>query len=166
MRRMRNVIAALGVFTGIFITSETLFGWPWSADMFRQPSVRPQASAPLNPPEGTLPVDGEPPMDRFEAAKVLKNPAPATRDSLASGKVHYENYCVVCHGPKGHGDGPVASKFATPANLTLPMYVKMPDGLIYGIIRNGGANMPRQGDALYPNDRWDIVNYVRSLQKQ
>ncbi len=41
-----------------------------------------------------------------------------------------------------------------------------PDGFLYATIRDGGALMPGQGDALSPRERWDIVNYLRHLQQK
>jgi mono/diheme cytochrome c family protein len=44
---------------------------------------------------------------------------PVLADSLA-GRDSYELYCASCHGPAGHGDGPVAPALRThPADLTL-----------------------------------------------
>jgi mono/diheme cytochrome c family protein len=44
----------------------------------------------------------------------------------------------------------------------------MTDGAIYGMVveavRMGRGSMPRYGDKIHGNDRWDVVNYVRSLQ--
>jgi mono/diheme cytochrome c family protein len=44
----------------------------------------------------------------------------------------------------------------------------MTDGAIYGMIveaqRMGRGLMPRYGDKIHGSDRWDLVNYVRSLQ--
>jgi mono/diheme cytochrome c family protein len=38
------------------------------------------------------------------------------------------------------------------------------DGFLYATIRDGGALMPGQGEALSPRERWDVVNYLRVLQ--
>lgn len=37
---------------------------------------------------------------------------------------------------------------------------------MYATIRDGGALMPGQGEALSAQDRWDVVNYIRDLQKR
>jgi len=140
------------------------YGWPWSRDMKDQPSIKPQ-EAPRRPPANTVSRDGfEPPMSREEAGQRLKNPVKATTASLANGKKLYEIYCAICHGANGKGMGPVASKFIPPPDLTLPVFRERTDGFLYGTIRNGGALMPPYGEVLSPRERWDIVNYLRSLQ--
>jgi hypothetical protein len=40
----------------------------------------------------------------------------------------------------------------------------LPDGYIYGYIRNGGIWMPSYNDAMSSNERWQVVVYLRDLQ--
>jgi len=39
---------------------------------------------------------------------------PMKATSPASGKEMYTNYCAVCHGPEGKGNGPAAAALKTP----------------------------------------------------
>src|SRR5947199_2346737 len=48
-------------------------------------------------------------------------------------------------------------------NLTTDMTKARTDGYIFGMIRNGRGLMPPYNRIEEP-DRWDIVNYLRSLQ--
>jgi mono/diheme cytochrome c family protein len=140
------------------------YGWPWSTDMMKQPSIKPQA-APRTMPENSVPIQGkEPPMDRMEAGKKLHNPVEATAASVANGNRLFHIYCAACHGPEAKGNGPVAKKFIPPPDLTMEVFRQRPDGFIYETIRTGGPIMPSQGDALLAQERWDIVNYLRTLQ--
>lgn len=140
-------------------------GFPWSRDMKDQPSIKPQ-EAPRRPPAGTVPRDGwERPMTREEMGKTLANPVPATQQSVENGRHLFEIYCALCHGTDARGMGPVAVKFIPPPDLTLPFFAQKTDGFIYGTIRNGGAIMPAHGTVLAPKERWDIVNFLRSLQQ-
>ena len=43
-----------------------------------------------------------------ETAKKVKNPLPATPDSIAAGEKIYVKECLTCHGKTGRGDGPMA----------------------------------------------------------
>jgi S-disulfanyl-L-cysteine oxidoreductase SoxD len=165
MRRRKLVLGTVIAAALLLLVSEAGFGWPWSTDMYWQPAVRTFSAPVPEPPEGTLAVGAEPALSRDEARDSLTNPVAATPESLGRGQALFETFCFPCHGTQGHGDGPVGKKFVTPANLTLPMYLKMTDGYIYGTIRNGALNMPPQGTALSPEERWDVVNYVRSLQQ-
>jgi mono/diheme cytochrome c family protein len=134
--------------------------------MADQPSIKPQ-EAPRVPPENSIPTQGkEPRMDRIEAGKILQNPVEPTTTSIDNGKRLFEVYCTPCHGADAKGNGPVAKKFVPPPDLTLEMFRKRPDGFIYEQIASGGPIMPGQAQALLPGERWDIVNYLRSLQQK
>lgn len=117
------------------------------------------------PPARSVPRAGkEARIDRVEAGKRLKNPVEAARESIEVGKKLFQIYCALCHGADGKGGGPVAGKFVPPPDLTLEIFRNRPDGFIYETIRSGGPIMPGQGDALTLEERWHIVNYLRTLQ--
>ncbi len=133
-------------------------------DMVDQPSFRPQRD-PLPLPPGSRAIGAEPAMTQEEALK-LANPVSADAASLARGRNLFEIYCQSCHGPAGKGNGPVAAKITTPANLTAEKYLAYPDGFFYHVIRAGnGGLMPPQAESMYPRERWDVINYIRKLQK-
>ena len=158
----RNVLTVALI---LFLGTGLAYGWPWSTDMVRQPSVKRQTAPRVSPAE-SVPIQGkEPSMDRIEAGKKLQNPVEATAASVENGKRLFNTYCASCHGPEARGDGPVAKKFIPPPDLTLQVFRQRPDGFIYETIRNGGPLMPSQGEALLPRERWDVVNYLRSLQR-
>jgi Cytochrome C oxidase, cbb3-type, subunit III len=139
--------------------------FPFSIDMFRGEAVQPMAQSPRVMPPGTLPINGEPPMSRTEAAVKLRNPLKPTAKVLAAGKVLYENNCAVCHGTSGRGDGPVRYLLRVPpANLTAGVVAQRSDGYIYATIRNGSIVMPSLADAMSSRERWEVVLYLRTLQ--
>ncbi len=74
-------------------------------------------------------------------------------------------YCAPCHGPRGKGDGPVAPKLTTVANLTAEKYLGREDRFFYEAIRAGSGLMPPQPENLSAAERWDVVNYLRKLQR-
>lgn len=159
----RSVLSAVGV---LVIGTSLAYGWPWSTDMDKQPSIRPQ-EAPRLPPPNTIPRQGkERPMNRIEAGERLRNPIAPTDASVEQGKQLFQIYCALCHGRDAKGDGPIATKFVPPPNLTLEIFRQRTDGFLYATIRDGGALMPPQGEALSPRERWDIVNYLRHLQER
>lgn len=104
-------------------------------------------------------------MTREEMSKSLVNPVPVTQQSVKNGRRLFEIYCALCHGTNAKGIGPVAVKFVPPPDLTLPFLAQKTDGYIYGTIRNGGPIMPAHGTVLAPKERWDIVNFLRSVQR-
>ena len=163
-RLQRSLTGAVGL---VLIWASLAHGWPWSTDMANQPSLKPQ-ERPFLPPPHAVPVQGrERRMDILEAAETLRNPIDATPPSIEQGKRLFEIYCHVCHGPAARGDGPIARKLEEPPDdLTEESAVELPDGYIYTVIREGGTSMPPQAEGLSPRERWDVVNYLRSLQRK
>lgn len=143
------------------------YAMPWSWDMFTQPSHKAQEETALPMPKGSIPTKGKSSFDikTKEASVNLPNPIPPTDESFARGEALYTIYCVICHGDMGHGDGKLGKKYMTPADLTSDYIKKVPDGSIYFTITYGGVGkdeqMPAQGDAIRPEDRWHIVNYIK-----
>ncbi len=100
-------------------------------------------------------------------AAAVKNPVQPTPKSIAAGQQAYNRACRQCHGPKGLGDGPLAPKNPSPANLTDAEWVYgSSDGEIFAIIANGvGGDSEMKGhrSEMTANDMWNIVNYIRSI---
>jgi len=160
-----SVFLLLG-FLALWIGTGTAHGFPWSKDMERQPSVKPQQS-PRDEPEGSVPVDGrDRPMKREDAGKILRNPVQATAASVENGKKLFFIYCAPCHGSTAKGGGPVTKKFIPPPDLTSDFIKKREDGFLYETIRSGGPVMPGYRESLSPQERWDVVNFLRRLQGQ
>jgi mono/diheme cytochrome c family protein len=100
-------------------------------------------------------------------AKETKNTVQPAAESIAKGKKLYEASCQMCHGPKGAGDGQMAS--------TLPVKVgnladksamaKYSDGELFWMISKGKLPMPAFEKNISKDDRWNIVNYVRTFAK-
>jgi mono/diheme cytochrome c family protein len=107
------------------------------------------------------------PREGREAAARRANPVPATPESVARGKALYTIYCATCHGPGGKGDGPVTPKFIPPPDLAHPsIQGARTDGYMQHVIGTGGAIMPEYGEALSPEERWHVVNFLRSLARR
>jgi mono/diheme cytochrome c family protein len=97
-----------------------------------------------------------------EAAKA-PNPVPATPESMARGEALYGKACASCHGPLGHGDGKSAKILAKkPADLALFLPVQT-DGELFWKLTAGKKPMPSFKKDLKPEQRWDVVNYLRKL---
>jgi mono/diheme cytochrome c family protein len=131
--------------------------------MWYQPSVGPEAD-PRPEPEHTVPLGAEPPIVDRDEAVALKNPVLADALSLARGKALFVERCACCHGPAGHGGGPVSKFFPPAPDLSYATVQARSDGFLYATIAIGGRAMPPQGEGLTPGDRWDLVNYVRQIQ--
>ena len=140
--------------------------FPWSIDMYRGPEVQPYAEAPRVTPADTIPVHGgEPPMSLEQATIKMHNPLQPTPENLAKGKDQFNTYCAPCHGESGQGSGPVAHILAKPPkNLISGTSKDLPDGYIYGAIRDGILSMPSYAEEMPEEQRWQVVMYIRSMQ--
>ncbi|MBI3969462.1 MAG: cytochrome c, partial [Chloroflexi bacterium] len=99
--------------------------------------------------------------------KTLTNPFPPTQASLQKGGEIYTNNCVSCHGLSGRGDGPLA-RTLTPRPADLRVHVSQhADGQLYTWIANGvpGTAMPPFKDRLSDEERWHVLNYLKSLTR-
>jgi mono/diheme cytochrome c family protein len=108
-------------------------------------------------------VSYRPAVPTIDSMASLANPHAPTTASLDNGRKYYQINCAVCHGAGGGGNGP-AARYGIPAlPLTAPHAVGLTDGYIFGVIRNGRGAMPTY-DRIEDEERWDVVNYIRSLQ--
>lgn len=141
----------------------------WQDNMTQSPKVLPGEQV-FAMPTGTVPRSGGElvlPREEREAAAKRPNPVRATPESVAKGRHLFRIYCTPCHGPEGKGDGPVAPKFIPPPDLTHPSLQKgRSDGYMQHVIGTGGAVMPAYGEALSPEERWHVVNFLRSVARR
>jgi mono/diheme cytochrome c family protein len=177
LRRGLAAVAALSIvgLGGCTRVENMLSSIPALNFMRVSPALDPY-EAPRPAPPGSVPVQSpgerwEAPVERSEAAlrawgDTLTNPLPMSEAVLARGHEVYDVYCSVCHGPEGHGDGPIVGpgKFPFALDLTLPQAVGRSDGYLYAITRIGRGLMPAY-QRIPPSDRWAVVNYMRQLQQ-
>lgn len=95
------------------------------------------------------------------------NPIPPNSESIAAGQAIYTLHCVPCHGASGKGDGPLGLTLnPRPADLTLHAIPGVhTDAQLFDWITNGfpGSRMPAWKTLLSDTDRWNLVNFIRTL---
>jgi mono/diheme cytochrome c family protein len=157
-----------------------LGGCSWFTDFKQQPKFDPwdtpnDSTPPRANPQGSVPLYGTVAPEfmyartfqGLTAMSALTNPVPVTQESVDRGRKSYQINCAVCHGPAGTAMqtapmmkfGIFAPSIAAGSNSANTLT----DGYIFGIIRNGRATMPAYNRIEEPT-RWDIVNYIRTLQ--
>jgi len=98
---------------------------------------------------------------------VQVNPVPPDNQSVAAGQNLYTTYCVPCHGITGLGDGPVGLTInPKPADLRQHAIPGVhTDAQLFEWITNGfpGSQMPPFKTTLSDTDRWNLVNFIRTL---
>ena len=96
-------------------------------------------------------------------AKKMKNPV----KGVGNAKKTIQTNCVTCHGASGKGDGPAAAALPPPkpADWTSAKVQSESDGELFWKISNGRGAMP-PWKHLAEKDRWEIVNYIRTLKKK
>jgi len=97
------------------------------------------------------------------------NPIPADQKSIAQGKEYFAAACLPCHGPSGRGDGPAAATLERngvrirPGNLSDPKMWSQTDGALFWKISEGNSPMPAFQETYSEQQRWHIINYLRTL---
>lgn len=113
-----------------------------------------------------------------EVIKVPPEPA-VTSQSIAHGAELFQKMeCWKCHGQQGRGDGPSAATLTDSKDQPIRPYnfadatsdSRFKCGVtnedLYRIFMTGldGTPMPSFADVIQPNDAWDLVHYLRTLQ--
>jgi mono/diheme cytochrome c family protein len=108
------------------------------------------------------------PEDALRAGEEFHSPLKA--DDIRAqqrGATVFANYCQVCHGPGGKGDGPAAQRgLPPPPSLLVEKALRLKDGQLFHILTYGQGNMASYAGQLSREDRWHVILHVRALQQQ
>ena len=160
---------ALILFFVVFVIGSLLILWTY--DVFKidfigfmeiQPSFRAMED-PLPIPERSIPIEGPAFIPGLGAPD---NPIDADEVSIERGEILFSIHCAQCHGVAGEGNGAIAPFLAKkkPANLQSEATQAKSDGTLFLTISNGVPEaMPGLNENLNVRERWDIVNFLRTL---
>jgi mono/diheme cytochrome c family protein len=100
------------------------------------------------------------------AEKNRKNPVPSTPESIESGRNLFSSQCAMCHGIKGDGKGDLVErlKLKVPDFTDAEKQKRRTDGELFYILTQGHGEMPGE-TRLEPREKWDMINYIRSLAR-
>lgn len=99
--------------------------------------------------------------------KSMKNPLAGDAASVNDGKALYSTHCKSCHGNKGLGDGSKAAQLKTePGDFSNAAFQGQSDGALFYKTSEGRDDMPNfKKKVPEAEDRWSIINYLRTLKK-
>ena len=108
----------------------------------------------------------------MQAAETLVSPfdtVTVNKSVLAEGERLYLGNCGICHGAKLDGNGPLFNGGngpypAAPKNLINPDAKAWTDGHYYHVITFGKGVMGSYASQVHPEQRWWIIEYLRSKQ--
>jgi|SRR5450432_134877 mono/diheme cytochrome c family protein len=101
-----------------------------------------------------------------KTADNVKDPLSGDNSKIAETKALYITNCGPCHGDKGKGDGPAAQGLnPKPADHTSAAVQSETDGAIFWKLSEGRNPMPGYKKIFSDEQRWELVNYIRTLAK-
>ena len=97
-------------------------------------------------------------------SSMVKNPLPplAGKELEEAGRLFNIN-CAVCHGAKAEANGPLAPKLGGVKSI-IAASPGFSDGKIFYIMTYGQNNMGSYASQLSREQRWRIVQYIRTLE--
>jgi mono/diheme cytochrome c family protein len=148
---------------GVLLFTFDIIKINWISFMQIQPSFQPMEN-PLPVPQDSIPMEGAAYIPGMGAPV---NPVSNDAVSIARGAELYRINCSLCHGPQGKGNGRISTFLQNkPSDLTSLGVQSLNDGAIFMVISTGvPGKMPALNENLLVRERWDVVNYVRTLTK-
>jgi mono/diheme cytochrome c family protein len=116
----------------------------------------------LAAPDSSVPVQGPDLIAGSPASLAV----PSSPNSIQRGKTLFGYNCAMCHGITGVGNGAVGAFFTPkPFDLTSSTVQGLQSDELFVVISQGFGEMPPFAENLSPEERWDMINYVRTLKK-
>ena len=140
-------------------------------EMHYQQSYQAHEPPRLSAPVGAVPITGR-------GIARAENPIPG--EGVEEGARLFATNCVFCHGEGAKGDGPVVKDFMIDKYGYKPIQTLSPDLTsgdpghaqaigdleVFAWISNGAIVMPPFEKLLSVDERWMLVNYIRSLSAE
>ena len=123
-----------------------------------QPKIKAQTN-PMPVPKNTVQFNDRSINERLSNYEI-------DEDFVINEQKNYNIYCAACHTKTGNGTKSVISKNGwIVSNILEDVTYNKSDRELYSIVKNGIRSMPGYGNKLDSKEMWQVVLYVRSLQK-
>jgi outer membrane protein OmpA-like peptidoglycan-associated protein len=103
----------------------------------------------------------------YDASDAWMNPVTRTEKNVLAGQKMYNIYCQHCHGMTGNNDGGVIKSGQYPpppwSGYSDQIVKDLSDGKMFHTITHGKGNMGSHASVLTPEQRWQVIHYVRKL---
>lgn len=163
LKQLFWVLLTLGVLFGVMsLFTYDVIKVEWPSFMEIQPSYK-NMEEPRLIPARSIPVEGP----AFIPGLVPENPISPDEGSVGRGAELFSVHCAQCHGATGEGNGPISPFLLNfkPANLTTDVVQSKSDGSMFMTISSGlDGRMPALNENLTVSERWDVVNFLRTLK--
>ena len=155
------IILILPFLIGLLCTYEVI-KIKFPTDMEHSPAINYLDGPRIPPPEGSVSTNGK----SITIGSFPENPIPVDEISKKRGELLYALHCALCHGETGKGDGSLVEFYTErpPGDLTTSNVAAQFDGVLFRTISFGFGQMPPLEENLTAHERWDVINYLRSLQ--
>lgn len=93
------------------------------------------------------------------------NPVAADAASIQRGREVYRRECSNCHGATGNNDGRDTTGMSAARRLGDATLQAESDGALFWKISEGRDPMPSSSETLTEQERWAVVNFLRTLRR-
>lgn len=111
----------------------------------------------------TASLPAEPQMTPEDEAR--KNSVKPTKESIETGKKLFDSQCTMCHGERGDGKGDLAvdKGWSIVDFIDAKAMKERTDGALFFVLTKGRSHMPGQESRMKDEQKWHLVNFIRSL---
>jgi cytochrome c5 len=173
----------LVIFSGSCESNRNHPGYDYFPDMFYSEAYETYSENPVYDDGSTMrkPVEGSISREfipfqysleegeRERAGEELSNPFAGDQFVLDRGKEIYTNFCIMCHGESGKGEGYLHTSglyVVVPRTLVGEVARDLKDGEIYHSISVGFGSMGPHKSLTRPDDRWKAISYIRQVLQE
>lgn len=169
-----GLVAAMTLFS--ISCAEGTYPLDFFYEMHYQPTYHSQEPPRLLPAPGSVPITGREVRLKPTDVSTLENPIPG--EGVERGAQLYDINCAMCHGVGARGDGQVLNTmrdtygYVPKLNPDLVSIKMLPDGFLFAVISDRdliltdmdqAKVMPQFQKLLSAEERWMLVNYLKSL---